>query len=139
MTERWDHRVTLNVAGGGPTLWLMEGSALGPRRTLRRVGRNNDSPPPNYPDARRRKVMKCIAAVFIVMGMFMAAAGATPHVPNTRAPITSRTVSHGQSSRKISIPATLFGGLFLPMSEGSFVKLAHLLRPPLQKNKRFGS
>ena len=52
---------------------------------------------------------------------------------------SSRTVSYGQSSEKISIAATLFGGLFVPMSEGSFVKLAHFLRPALQKNERFGS
>ena len=42
--------------------------------------------PPNYPDARRRNMMKCIAAVLIVLGTIMTA-GATPHAPSTRAPI----------------------------------------------------
>ena len=42
--------------------------------------------PPIYPDAKRRIMMKCIAAVLIVLGMIMTA-GATPHAPRTRAPI----------------------------------------------------
>ena len=37
VAERWDHRVDLNVDQEGPTLWPMEGSGLGLRRTLRRV------------------------------------------------------------------------------------------------------
>ena len=86
MAERWDHRVGLTVDQGDPTLWPMEGGGLGLRRTLRRGGRDNDSPPPSYPDARRRNMMKCIAAVLIVLGMIITA-GATPHAPRTWAPI----------------------------------------------------
>ena len=42
--------------------------------------------PPKYPDASRRNMMKCIAAVLIVLGMIMTAV-ATPHAPKTWASI----------------------------------------------------
>ena len=42
--------------------------------------------PPIYPDAKRRIMMKCIAAVLIVLGMFMTA-GVTPYSPRARVPI----------------------------------------------------
>ena len=33
VAQRWDHRVASNVDQGGPTLWRMDGSGLGLRRT----------------------------------------------------------------------------------------------------------
>ena len=51
--------------------------------------------PHNYP--REAQNMKCIAAVLVVLGMFMTA-GATPMLPGYGRLTTSRTVSHGQSS-----------------------------------------
>ena len=59
-------------------------------------GRNGAAPPedpsscrvtaPNYPDASRRNMTKCIAAVVIVLGMFMTA-GTTNHARRTLARI----------------------------------------------------
>ena len=92
---------------------------------------------PNYPDARRRNMMKAIAAALVVLGMFMTA-GATPYAPKTRAPIyephrVSWPELRDDLHRRKAFRRTV------RMSEESFVKLADLLRPALQKNKRFGS
>ena len=78
--------------------------------------------------------MKCIAAVLVVLGMFMTA-GATPHAPRTRGPIyepqrISWVELGGDLHRRKAFRKTF------RMSEGSFVKFAHLLRPALQKNER---
>ena len=90
--------------------------------------------PPNYPDARHRDVMKCIAAVLIVLGMIMAA-GATPHAYRTWAPIYEphrvswaglrEDLHHRKAFRRT-----------VRTSAGSFVKLGHLLRSALQTNAR---
>ena len=92
--------------------------------------------PPNYPDARRRNMMKCIAAVLIVLGTIMTA-GATPHAPSTRAPIYEPHRVSWPELRDDHHRRKAFRSV--RMSEESFVKLADLLRPALQKNKRFGS
>ena len=42
-STHWDKRVASNVDEGGPTLWPMEGSGLGLRRTHLRGGRSNYS------------------------------------------------------------------------------------------------
>ena len=57
----------------------------GPQEDSSFSGRDNESPPPQYLDERRRNMVKCIAAVLIVLGR-ITTAGATSHDPRTRRP-----------------------------------------------------
>ena len=80
--------------------------------------------------------MKCIVAVLVVLGMFMTA-GATPHAPSARAPIYEPQRVSRAELREDLHRRKMFQTIFR-MSEGSFVKFAHLLSPALQKkNERY--
>ena len=79
-------------------------------------------------------MMKCIAAVLIVLGMIITA-GATPHAPRTWAPIYEpHRVSWAELGEDLHCRKDF--RRTVRMSKGSFVKFAHLLRPALQKNER---
>ena len=84
--------------------------------------------------------MKVVAAGLVVLGMFMTS-GAPPYAPRTQDGTglpSTRDVSHGQSSEKISGHRKNFRRTFA-ITEKRFVMLADLQRPALQENERLGS
>lgn len=80
-------------------------------------------------------MMKAIAAVLVLLGMGMIS-GATPHAPQTRAPVYEPYRMSWAELKEDLRRRKAFRRTFR-MPEESFVKLADLLRPALQKNERF--
>ena len=80
---------------------------------------------------------KTIAGVLVAFGMFLTA-GATLYAPKTRAPIYKPHRMAWPEFREDLRRRKAFRRT-VRMSEVSFVKLADLLRPAIQKNKRFGN
>ena len=77
--------MALHVDQGAPTLRMADGKKRsGPPENSSSNRARQRFTPGIFPDSRRTKIMKCIAAVLVVLGMFMTA-GATPHAPRTRA------------------------------------------------------
>ena len=134
VAQRWDHRVASNVDQGGANIMAEGRKRSGPPQDSSSSQTRQRFSAPNYPDARRRNVMKAIAAALVVLGMFMTA-GATPYAPKTRAPIYEphrvswaglrEDLHHRKAFRRT-----------VRTSAGSFVKLGHLLRSALQTNAR---
>jgi len=92
--------------------------------------------PYNFPEARRRNMLKAIAVALVVLGMFMTA-GATPHVPKRRSPIHEPYRLSWAELREDLRRRKAFRRTFR-MPEESFAKLADLLRPVLEKNEHYG-
>ena len=65
-----------------------------------------------------QNMMKCIAAVLVVLGTFMTS-GATPHAPRTWAPIYEPHLVPWADSGNTCIAAKLVGGLSECLREGS--------------------
>ena len=129
-----DSTISKAVLRRGPTLCPMEGSGLGPGRTLRRVGRDNDSPPqPSRHEAQKHEVHRCCPcrARYVHDSRSY-----TPCSQRTSAYLRAATCLTGRAQGRSPSPQ-MFQTIFR-MSEGSFVKFAHLLSPALQKkNERY--
>ena len=110
--------------------------------------------PPNYPDARRRNMMKCIAAVLIVLGMIMMAGATPPCSQDTGAYLRDAPYltgkAHGEdlhrrkafqrtSAKNTYIPWYLIPGTWYTSTRYCCVRVLHFKTPPFATSYSYGN